>query len=209
MQVHRAFRDSALALVVLLVGAFGISGVATATIVSNIGSMSVGDTVITSCGQNQTTCTNNPVVGASGGALPVSSGFTHQIHFTVTTAVSGAAITQTVTGSNISITSMNLYLYVGAANGNDPGDADAAITTLVATGAGGPVIGGFSIGLVNGLAAGTYFAEIIGTTTGDSAAYSHITAISAVPLPPALLLLGAALLGLIGVGRVRRARAAA
>ena len=181
-----------------VLGVFGIGNIANADVVRNLGTLGIGANVLTSGTVGATACTGG------GGGLPAPvSGFTHQIHFDVALGVIGAAVNQTITG--ISVASMNLYALVDA--NNVAGGADASTASLIATGVSSG--GGLFFNLTSLLGSGAYFVEIVGTVNAANAAYDQRVGVSAVPLPPALLLLGAALLGLIGVGRVRRARAAA
>lgn len=108
-----------------------------------------------------------------------------------------------VSVSNIS--SPSLAIYTGTFSSNTPTTASGDPTATPY--AMGTFMGslGMSQTLFNGvLTGGSYFVEIAGTGTGSPDGYGGLLTVSAVPLPPALPMFGAALLGLIGYGLFRK-----
>ncbi len=190
----------------VVVAAFGLSGNASASIVANLGTLSIGANEIVTCktvGLGGCTTT----VGSASGALPAGA-FTQQIQFDIGLLSSAVAINSTLTVSPISITSIGLYQWNGVGT-LAAGDANVN-GTLVAPGAPTGIPGGivWSLSAVLDPAGLSYFIEIVGSTSGSQAQYTQQIAVSAVPLPPALILFATALFGMIGVGRIRRRRAA-
>lgn len=206
MRAFSVMRSMLAASVFALAGVFGVGGVAQASVVAVLGTMSIGDSAIVTC-RTEFEGGCSATAGTDAGWLPAGS-FTHQIFFDTALIASGAVINTTLDLSPIAVTSVKLYSFGGTMP--TAGDANLAGTLIgTATSTTIPSVG--TIWAMSGVLdpAGTFFLEIIGSTTGTEAQYSQQVALSAVPLPPALILLATALFGLIGVGRIRRRRAVA
>ena len=207
MRAFSAMRSVLAASVFALAGVFGVGGVAHANIVAVLGTISIGSSTIVTC-ETLSMGGCDASVGSDAGWLPDNGSFTHQIFFDKAQESSGVAINSTTVLTPINITSVELFLYTGAAAPlAGAGDLSGA---FVATATSATFGGGVFWAMAGPLdSAGTYFVEIIGSTSGTEAQYTQQIAISAVPLPPALILLATALFGLIGVARIRRRRAVA
>jgi hypothetical protein len=101
------------------------------------------------------------------------------------------------------ISGFDVGLYQVTGLGGDPvSPLDDVITMIPATTS---MSGGLLMLDYAGLATGiTYLFRAVGEVTGTTGIYSGEYSVTAVPLPPALILLGSALLGLTVFGRIRR-----
>jgi len=188
---------------VALSAALLLAPVAHAEVVGNWGTLTIGDAQTQSC--NQTNCSTLVGTTLAGAKLPAAGAFSHQVTFKVDLESAAVSSIQILIPAAFSIATVSYTLWsnpVDLALGGVPAGA-----TLLATGAAqvGPPAS-FVLGY-SGLVAGVqYFVQIQGQVTGTNASYASQIALTAVPLPPAVFLLAAALAGLIGFARVRWSR---
>lgn len=192
----------------------GLISAAHAEIVANFGTLSQIQSGQMSCGTQTNSCTGTPVTGSYGGQLPGIGGtFTHQILFTVAADSGTTALTSILDSTDFDTANLTVALY--QASGGSPTTVGATAThgAALANAVSATFLGSTFYNIsYSALQPGvTYIIEIIGAGSGVQSAdanYSQLVNISAVPLPPAVFLLAAALAGLIGFARFRRRRQA-
>ena len=193
-----------------------VSQISNAEIVANLGTLPIGSSEVVSCNTSPS-CTTT--TGTSGGQLPANTAgpdtFTHQIIFAVSSSSDTIASTQVLDNTSIDVANMTVQLFELAGGSPTSVGATATLGALLATAASNTFLFTTNFALsYSGLdPAKTYAIQITGSGQGvqkDTASYGQqISIVAPVPLPPAFLLLGAALAGLVGFARMRRQRAAA
>lgn len=128
------------------------------------------------------------------------TGFTFDYEFTLT---KGATIDAILSQSHTTVTSGTSFeLFKGT-----PGSPTHLVNSTVGTGA---ATGELQLHYA-GLTAGSYFLQIVSTTgltSGKVGTLTGLVSVTAVPLPGALIMFGSVVVGLVGVGRRARVRAA-
>jgi hypothetical protein len=192
--------------------ALSLAQLSQAEIVANLGTLPIGSADSVTCALNCTT-----TAGTALGSLPVSGQFTHQIIFRTSAPANTISSTQILDNSTIDVANLTVQLFEWAGGSTVPGPANTAtLGALLATAIPNTFITttNFFLSYAGLDPAKTYVIQLLGLGGGvldPGASYSQQVRLvpAAVPLPPALFLLGAALAGLVGFARMRRQRTAA
>jgi hypothetical protein len=174
-----------------------------ADIVANLGTLTAPETGLANCLTG--ICFSS---GTEFGGLPVAGGFTHQIHFSTDSinaqVIGGTLITP---HDSITVTSIRLFQYIAGPTTVGAVDAIGALIATATLESAGPPTAHWEFTFFPLLPEpASYFVEFIGSVIGPAPSYQQsvsVSAPSAVPLPPALFLLAAAVCGLVGYARIR------
>ena len=200
-------RGAVLALLIALAGVFGVAGSARASIVADLMALPDGANANVMC-VTSVACTTDTGVGGGGAATAVGSEFTHEIIFSLGIPQNAEVGLTVATALPALGTTVQLFQYDSGptAVGSDP----IGINPIAAGLSDAGCVSNCTWELTAPINTGSqYFVRIIGTPVSFGVIYSANVTISAVPLPPAFLLLVTALLGLLGYKRFRTSRAAA